>query len=208
MLLGSHNSLSYLPPKKWWMKPFHWMARCQRVDYKKQYALGVRVFDLRIWLDKCYRVQIRHGQMEFKVPKGFDGEQYVAKFLRYLDTQGGCAVRVILEEDDILEQLPYADKAEEYFHDWCIVYAFRYKHIKFFGGNRKYDWKVLYDFKNDISLDDKYSSTTSLFKTNKWPWLRYVDDLWPWLYARLHNKENLKKGTDKECLFVDFVDMQ
>lgn len=29
MILGSHNSWSYLPVRKWWMRPIAFMARCQ-----------------------------------------------------------------------------------------------------------------------------------------------------------------------------------
>ena len=44
MILGSHNSWSYLPPKHWWMWPFHFMAKCQRVDIREQYEkYGVKV---------------------------------------------------------------------------------------------------------------------------------------------------------------------
>ena len=49
MILGSHNSWSYLPPKHWWMWSFHFMAKCQRVDIREQYEkYGVRCFDLRV----------------------------------------------------------------------------------------------------------------------------------------------------------------
>ena len=49
MILGSHNSWSYLPPKHWWMWPIHFMAKCQRVDIREQYEkYGVRCFDLRV----------------------------------------------------------------------------------------------------------------------------------------------------------------
>nr|DAH01868.1 MAG TPA: hypothetical protein [Crassvirales sp.] len=29
MKLGTHNSMSYLKPKRWWMRPFHFIAKCQ-----------------------------------------------------------------------------------------------------------------------------------------------------------------------------------
>ena len=207
MLIGSHNSLSYLPPKRWWMKPFHWMARCQRVSYVRQfYEYGVRVFDLRLWFDENGNMQVRHGRMVFDTG---NTEEFVKCFLSFLNQVQGCAVRVILEEDKVLSRCPHVNDAEAYFYEWCRVFERLYPHVTFFGGNRKWDWAPIRMFPSkDISLDGKYSSTTSLFKTNRWQWLRYVDDLWPWLYARLHNKENFRKGTDKECLFVDFVDMQ
>ena len=53
MLLGSHNSLSYLSPMKWYMIPFHFMAKCQSVDYKTQYEkYGIRLFDIRLWFNE------------------------------------------------------------------------------------------------------------------------------------------------------------
>ena len=68
-ILGAHNSLTYLRPKKWWMVPFHWMARCQGVDYKEQYEkYGVRLFDLRIWFsDDTREIVVCHGVMTFSI---------------------------------------------------------------------------------------------------------------------------------------------
>lgn len=201
MILGSHNSLSYLRPKRWWMRAFAFMARCQRVNLAQQYATGVRLFDLRVWFDKTGDIQVRHGRMlyDFNIDK-------VHNILYFLDKMGGCFCRVILEEDNILKRAKHAPMAETVFSEFCKRISSMYTHVKFFGGNRKYDWKVLYDFGRTISLDDKYSSTTSLFKSPK-RWLAVLDDLCPWLYARLHNQENIRNGTDKDCLFIDFVDV-
>mgnify|MGYP004568968497 CR=1 FL=1 len=47
-MLGSHNTMSYLPATKWWMKlitPWH---RCQDRDIINQYNKGVRYFDIRL----------------------------------------------------------------------------------------------------------------------------------------------------------------
>ena len=51
MNIGTHNSLTYLTPKKWWQKLIKFTAKCQEVDYEKQYELGARVFDIRLWYD-------------------------------------------------------------------------------------------------------------------------------------------------------------
>lgn len=48
MRLGTHNSLSYLKPAQWWLRPFSWMGRCQRLTYQQQYHMGVRYFDIRV----------------------------------------------------------------------------------------------------------------------------------------------------------------
>ena len=68
MKIGSHNSLSYIKPKKWYLMPFHFMARCQSKDYVKQYeTYGVRLFDVRIWFDKDGNPEVRHGLMSFDI---------------------------------------------------------------------------------------------------------------------------------------------
>lgn len=200
--IGSHNSLSYLPPKRWWMRPFAWMARCQRADYIKQHHdYGVKLFDLRVWFDKKGNIQVRHGRMQYDIDSS-----HIDLFLSHLNAWGDCSLRVILEEDWHAYHLPYSGMAEMWFRKFCDNITSRYENITFFGGNRKCDWRVLYEFDNDVILDDKYSSTTSLFKSKK-GWLAKIDDLFPWLYARLHNKENFENGTD-EWLFIDFVDIR
>lgn len=203
--IGSHNSLTYLPPKRWWMRPFAWMARCQRVDYARQYYdYNVSVFDLRVWFDKHGNIQVRHGRMQYDISR-----DEIFSFLSFLNDTYSCSLRVILEEDWRAYHLPYSGMAEMYFRKFCSYIQNHYDHIKFFGGNRKCDWRVLYKFKseNDVCLDDKYSSTTSLFKSKK-QWLAKIDDLWPWVYARLHNKENFANADENKCLFVDFVDIR
>jgi hypothetical protein len=84
-----------------------------------------------------------------------------------------------------------------------------YDNINFFGGKLKYTWETLYTFNGkDIPLIDKYSSTTSLFKTNN-KFLKIIDDWWPCLYAKLYNKKNYEeymKSPHSDCLFIDFID--
>lgn len=203
MNIGSHNSLSYKYPEKWWMRPFHFVAKCQNVDFIQQYNLGVRVFDLRIAFGSDGFVQVKHGYMVFKV-----SGLYLDSFLKFLDEKGDCYLRVILEFNSKPKDIDY----QEYrFKQTCEFLEKAYSNIKFFGGNRKYDWKVIYEFKNkDVpTLVDRYSSTTSLFKSDN-KFLRIVDDIWPWLYARLMNKKNFAEfdKNSKDYLFTDFVDMQ
>jgi hypothetical protein len=35
-----------------------------------------------------------------------------------------------------------------------------------------------------------------------------IRGLWPWLYAKLYNKKNLKKKIDEDLLFIDFVNIR
>jgi len=180
------------------------MARCQRVDYREQFVkYGVRLFDLRVWFDNALNLQVCHGQMVFDATSSYQRE-----FLEYLNSKNGCYVRVILEEDTIRKTDRMLDKKECAFMEFCKKIEEEYPFIHFFGGNRKCDWKVLYDFgTKEPMLDDKYSSTTSLFRSKN-RWLSVLDDLFPWLYARLHNRENIAIGTEKDWLFIDFVDIR
>ena len=45
MKKGSHNTMTYLKPSKWYLYPFIFVAKCQSIDYKKQFNCGVRWFD-------------------------------------------------------------------------------------------------------------------------------------------------------------------
>lgn len=203
MNIGSHNSLSYMKPAKWWMRPFHFMARCQSKDFIQQYNLGARVFDVRIsFCDDGY-IHVNHGAMEFDI-----SGQYLNDFFAFLNDKGDCYVRVILEFNKKPKDIAY----QEYrFREACGRFECFYPCIKFFGGNRKYDWKVVYEFANkDIpTLVDRYSSTTSLFKSDS-KFLRIIDDLCPKLYAKLRNKKNFKEfdKNSTDYLFVDFVEIR
>lgn len=205
MNIGTHNSLTYLTPKTLFGKLFRFTAKCQSVDYRKQYELGARVFDIRLWYDNHLQRQIRHGRIEFE---GSDTILY--NILDFLDKKGDCYVRLICEEDNFAKRDSMVTDKEEEFKFDCEWFESHYPNIKFFGGNRKYDWKVLYEFKNkDVpTLIDRYSSTTSLFKSKN-KFLRIIDDLCPILYAKLMNKKNIEEFKDsKDYLFIDFINIK
>ena len=205
MNIGTHNSLTYLTPKKWWQKLIKFTAKCQEVDYEKQYELGARVFDIRLWYDDDLKMEIRHGRIAYKI-----GYTILFRMLDFLEEKGDCYVRIICEEDSFAKNDPIVIDKEKCFIDDCRYIESLYNNIKFFGGNRKYDWKVLYNFENkDIpNLIDRYSSTTSLFKSDK-KWLAVLDDLYPKLYAKLKNKQLIKEHNDKEgYLFIDFINIR
>lgn len=205
MNIGTHNSLTYLTPKKWWQKLIKFTAKCQAVNYEEQYKLGARVFDVRLWYDDDFKVEIRHGRIAY-----IGGFTVLYDMFDFLDNKKDCYVRLICEEDSFAKKDPLASIKERYFMDECHDFETRFPNIKFFGGNRKYDWKVLYNFKNkDIpTLVDRYSSTTSLFKSDK-KWLAILDDLCPILYAKLKNKTLIKEHNDKDgYLFIDFINIK
>ena len=64
-IIGTHNTMSYLPPKRWWMRPLRVFARCQRKTLAEQIAAGAQVFDLRVYRDNGYWC-FAHGLVKFK----------------------------------------------------------------------------------------------------------------------------------------------
>ena len=189
-LIGSHNSCSYATPKKWYMKLFHFAARCQELDIKTQYEkYNVRVFDIRIKVDKYYNVEICHGLISFDID--------IKDVLRYLNSKKDCYCRIILEDN---LNTPNGKDKRTRFIKICRIIEQDYPNIKFFGGIAKYPWgEKLYDFNNNIELDDNYSSV-------KAP--KLIDDLYPRWYASKNNKYIYAAGTNKQCLFIDFVNIK
>lgn len=74
--LGSHNTMTYLPVRQWYLKPFWWMARCQSKDIKEQ-SKYTDFFDIRVRFDKNDNPVFAHGLIEYK----FDYEVF-----KYINT--------------------------------------------------------------------------------------------------------------------------
>lgn len=203
MYLASHNSWSYAPPKKFWLWPFRFMAKCQSKDIQLQYSLGVRMFDLRLFFTKQGEVSVRHGIMDFKVPY-----MSLLKDLRYLDDRASVGetvyVRVILE---LNHKHRRQQALEDFFKNYCYCLKNTYSNVTFVEGVRKYDWQQLYDFHTACPrIINRYSSTTSIFGGYKSKWYAKIDDFWPWLYAKCFNQKNYNLYREEDAfLMVDFI---
>jgi len=189
------------------MRPFEWCSRCQEIGYKEQYLWNmVRMFDVRIWFDKYGNPTIRHGLLTFDIT---DDELF--DFFKWLDDKGDCYVRIILEETHVSKNKKNVWEIEWLFQRFCRTLKTLFKHIYFYGGNRKWDWKVLYDFGNDdLPLIHKYSSTATLFKYPNKP-LAIIDDIYPKYYAKRFNHKNFCEyfvGDESKWLFFDFVNIR
>lgn len=190
MKLGTHNSMTYLPVKKWYLLPFKFMAKCQNIDIEEQYNLGVRMFDLRISYDNEGKVEFKHGLMSFK------GD--VNAILKLLNSKkksnGQIYVRLLLE----VSNKKQADKQLKFFLEDCSKWEDKYRKLKFFCGRTKYNWKQVYKFKeDDIDIVQKVSSMTK----NK------IDDLWPWLFAYRNNLSNFQSRDNDKWLLLDFIEL-
>lgn len=198
-ILGSHNTWSYVKPIKWWMRPFHFIGKCQSKTLAEQYNdYGVQVFDLRMRLyDGLWYVA--HGSMVFNITVA---EALAELELLYAANPRKTYVRVLLEynEDDVDSDIITKFKAT------CMNFPDDYPNFIFICGKLKSTWETLYDFGNDITIEENYSSVTSLFNSDS-DVLAILDDWWPWLYAKINNADIYKEGTEKECLLIDFVDI-
>lgn len=188
MKLATHNSMTYLSPKKWYLYPFKFIARCQSKSIQDQYEkYGIRMFDIRISYDNKGNIEFRHGLIAYK--------GNVEDTLKYLNSRPDRVyIRLILE----VGQYADLERQECLFRIDCRRFEESYTNIKFFCGRRKFDWKKVYNFKyKDPIIIQKVSSTQGT----------KVDDLWPWLYAKLNNKKSLREEY-KGWLFLDFIEIQ
>lgn len=204
-MLGSHNSLSFATPKKWWGKLFRFVGKCQSKDIKEQYELGVRYFDIRIKFDGDNAVSA-HGPIVFNC----DIYEQLVKLLTVCmyttKEENPVYIRVILEYN---KRQKNQDELDIMFKQVCqfLKNRFGYRFI-FVGGRRKYDWEVIYDFGNEEpELEDKYSSTTNIFGKLTNTILDKIDDWWPWLYAVTHNAKSYKNHDKNKVLFIDFINI-
>ena len=192
IVYGSHNTMTYLPIRNWWLFPGLLIARCQNHNIEEQFKNGARVFDLRIYFNtKSKQWEFAHGLINFK---SYDDIHkvvcYIYKFTKL--TNHDIYVRLILEK--------WSSESEcRQFAKMCKTFEISYPELKFIGGNRKGDWKKLYAFKTDVpdSLNNQWVS--SMAKDARW-----YEKAFPFLYALRMNKKNRLRMKEKLNLF-DFV---
>ena len=171
-MIGTHQSLTYAKPLQWYLKPFHFVAKCQERDYKEQYKLGVRLFDIRI---KPYKGtwKVAHGCMVFDID--------LYEVLRYLDSKGDCIVQISLEYN---KEPKNVDAIVDAFSKEVQNLITNYPNIKFYGFRKKWDWIKTYSYEGepDVKILQLVSSTTG----NK------LDDWCPSIYTKIF-KNDLKR---------------
>lgn len=184
MKLGTHNSMTYLKPKHWWLYPFRFMARCQNMTIEEQYDYGVRHFDLRIKYDKDTCPEFRHGIITYS------GSVYDT--LKYLESRPEtvyCKLWLEISREDKIQ--------EDLFRYSCEIFEKHYTNIRFYGGHSKFK-RNIYSFK--VKEPDHKACFASLKKP-------LIDDLWPWLYAKLNNRKAKLECDKNELLILDYVQL-
>ena len=192
IVYGSHNTMTYLPIKNWWLFPGLLIARCQNHNIEEQFKNGARVFDLRIYFNtKSKQWEFAHGLINFK---SYDDIHkvvcYIYKFTEL--TNRDIYVRLILEK--------WSSESEcRQFAKMCKTFEISYPELKFIGGNRKGDWKKLYTFKTNVPDNLNNQWVSSMAEDARW-----YEKAFPFLYARRMNKKTKIKMKEKLNLF-DFV---
>lgn len=187
--IGTHNSMTYLRPQKWYgwfMIPF---ARCQRKTIEQQWNDGARCFDLRIRFTRQGEPYFAHGLYEctHKV-KPFE----ILKQLYRLSFRNNqrAFVRLILEDPD------KQNHNVIYFKKFCEVLEIKYKAIHFFGGNRKGDWAQIVEFDYKPELQQYVGSMMDD--------ARWYEKIMPFTYAWRRNKKN-KQNPQGDIAIYDFI---
>lgn len=191
-ILGSHNSWSYANPKRWWLRPFKFMAKCQSEDIKSQYFYrNVRCFDLRIRFDKNGCPVVAHGWITYNI-----SEDKLMEDLSFLNNRVNTPYIRILHE--VRSKKAYTKEEVRLFREFCDMLIHKFPKLKFWCGRNLYNWEVDYDFNEKPTCEEKYSSVCPP---------RILDDWFPYLYAKFNNSQVKKEGTDKDILLIDFVNI-
>lgn len=180
MILASHNTMTYLPPKKWWMKIFKSIYQCQNIAFWQQIDLGVKYFDIRISFDKFGQPEFRHGFVAFK------GD--VLTLFKLLNEENNIICRIVLER--VTDDIDY-----DLFRALCKTIQEQYSNITFTCGEYKKTKEVIYDFENHIPATEMYGSVRG----------KGLEKIFPKLYAKRYNKELKEQYIDKGYLMIDFV---
>ena len=188
VIIGTHNSMSFLKPKYWCLKPFNWLfAKCQNDPFSnlRKYSILrdiVKCVDLRIyWNEKNESWHFAHGLIDY-------GELNLISFIEELIKNNIEYIRIILERDG----------GEDLFFTACknieMIYG---ENVTFLGGYRKSDWKQLYDFDtNNIPI---HQWVGSMADDARW-YERFI----PRLYAKRMNKHNVRNAK-KGINLYDFI---
>lgn len=189
-IIGTHDSVTAHPPKKWWMKLSKSIAVTQDKTVYNQYLDGIRCFDFRIRLDKSGEWVMCHGLYEV------DLDIYDILYWLKEEAEGrreNVYIRIVLEDKK------HSDKEAERFVKFCKWAESFSPYIIFIAGNRKSDWKQLYKFK--YPNQRQWMPVSSCAEDAKW-----YEKAFPRLYAKRMNKHNLKNIPQQYGFaFFDFI---
>ena len=185
-IIGTHNSMSYLPPKHWWQKPINYLSgQCQStfISYGYNFRKQTKAVDIRLVWNNKHGWEYAHGLVKYR-------SNISVLNLIDIDVRVGVKYfRLILERDGGEAEFQYLCRHLSHKYSKCDV--------TFLGGYRKSDWKQLYDFgTNDIPV---HQWVGSMADDARW-YERFI----PRLYAKRMNRKNMENLKEGINLF-DFI---
>ena len=197
-MLGSHNSLTYLPCRKWWMYLINWAAKCQSKTLNEQFHNGAKYFDFRVRF-KDGKPVIAHGLIEYK-----GNIDYMVANLNYFVEyfKETIYLRFVLEYNKIPED--FASQIASLVN-LVRYYRGKYPNITYTYVMSKWnEQKVATYYSKDTDTPTLIHKYSSVLKEKRFLWI-------PYWYAKLHNKKNRKafkhvlEDEDSKVLMLDFV---
>lgn len=191
-MLGSHNTLTYNKIRGWRKLLTPW-SKCQEVDYKKQYELGVRYFDIRIKFINNLPVAV-HNKNVYKF-----GHTELDEMFSWMNEKEDCYFRIVL---DIRKTPKDADKQGDLFEKYIANIEGKYPNINIDEALIAWDYTHTRLDREHKYIYEKHASVTSNWEVIKTP--KH--------YAKQHNgsirysyKATLK--SDNSALLIDFVNI-
>lgn len=96
-MLASHNTMTYLPPRRWWARPIARWWRCQSRPVAEQYAAGVRHLDIRVRRDDAYHWRLCHGAVDLATTPQLSLSSLLAPII---NAAPQATIRLVLERGD------------------------------------------------------------------------------------------------------------
>lgn len=195
MIIGSNNSLTYLEPCCFWLKPFKYFGRCQEREYDIQYDYcGVRLFDFRLYADRNNHIIIKNGNYEYPSVSFYE-------ILDFLNKKGDVIVLLTIDDLYTYESAARIKAIDNKFIEICNIIEVIYKNIGFCGGYRQGDRTKLYHF-----VWESKNGTPVMVNPSKWSRLyRFVTKWCPFLISKLNRKYIAQYENEYGYLLLNYV---
>lgn len=185
---GSHNTLTYARPLKWWGWLLLPIWRCQSKNIGRQINDGATAFDIRMaWDKKTQRWHGAHGPVLLDVD-AFEAIKIINQ------RRPGSFVRIILETGTQEDCMRFAEI--------CALAEVVFPQTTFFGGNYKQGWKQIHTFKHTPGRDSDQNIIQHVGSMkSRW------GKVFPWLWSVLNRKNTPAeyRRQSSPIVFTDFI---
>lgn len=188
-MIGSHNTMSYLPPKNLWgVITIPW-SRCQSKTLQEQYDAGVRFFDIRVCKIKGAWHYV-HNKVDYDKA---DLQALTDFFKSHADTY----LRLIYD----LRSTPKDEKAQKKSFYSEVVYPIltntwvRITYITF------WDWEISYTHTSSVVEIESHASVSA-------KWYQYILGTKWFAKHNNHKAKELYAGvvkSERMAVLIDFV---